>query len=82
MQRLNPYSKVARDLAKKAAEQAKKEHLAKLKAKHSKAGRKEKAVRSKRHQDLHSGLEKAFEEADAIIQQEVADGVFDPDFQY
>jgi len=82
MQKLNPNSKLARDAAKKAAEQAKKDRLAKLKAKHSKAGRKEKAARSKRHQALHAGLEKAFEEAQAVIDQELADGQYDPDFQY
>merc|ERR1711935_25418 len=82
MQRLNPNSKVARAAAVKAAEQAKKDRLAKLKAKHSKAGRKDKAVRSKRFQALHAGLEKSFVDADAIIQKEIQDGVFDPDFQY
>merc|ERR1711935_948016 len=82
MQIINPYSKVARDLAKKNVEKAKKDRLAKLKAKHSKAGRKEKAVRSKRFQSLHSGLEQSFQDADAIIRQENADGIFDPEYQY
>lgn len=82
MQIINPYSKVARDLAKKNVEKAKKDRLAKLKAKHSKAGRKEKAVRSKRFQALHSGLEQSFQDADAIIRQENADGLYDPEFQY
>jgi large subunit ribosomal protein L4e len=82
MQRLNPNSKVARAAAVKAAEQAKKDRLAKLKAKHSKAGRKDKAVRSKRFQALHAGLEQSFVDANAIIQKEIQDGVFDPDFQY
>merc|ERR1712176_56774 len=82
MQRLNPSSKLWREAAKKAQEQAKKDRLAKLKAKHSKAGRKEKAVRSKRFQDLHAGLEKSFQDADYIIQKEIADGQYDPEFQY
>jgi len=82
MQKLNPYSKVAREQAKKNVEKAKKDRLAKLKAKHSKAGRKDKAVRSKRFQALHAGLEKSFDEAHAVITKELADGVFDPDFQY
>merc|ERR1719327_2218959 len=47
MQRLNPNSNLAREAAKKAAEQAKKDRLVKFKAKHSKAGRKEKVVCSK-----------------------------------
>merc|ERR1719469_1383020 len=82
MQRLNPNSKAARALAVKAAEQAKKDRLVKLKAKHSKAGRKDKAVRSKRFQALHAGLEQSVIESDNIIQKEIQDGVFDPDFQY
>merc|ERR1711957_1084726 len=72
MQRLNPNSKAARALAVKAADQAK----------NSKAGRKDKAVRSKRFQALHAGLEQSVIEADNIIQKEIQDGVFDPDFQY
>merc|ERR1711957_1113573 len=48
----------------------------------SKAGRKDKAVRSKRFQALHAGLEQSVIEADNIIQKEIQDGVFDPDFQY
>jgi large subunit ribosomal protein L4e len=82
MQRLNPASKVWKAAAAKNQEQAKKDRLAKLKAKHSKAGRKEKAVRSKRFQELHAGLEKSFQVADSIIKQEIADGLYDPEFQY
>merc|ERR1711957_932215 len=48
----------------------------------AKAGRKDKAVRSKRFQALHAGLEQSVIEADNIIQKEIQDGVFDPDFQY
>lgn len=82
MQRLNPYSKVKREAMKKAAEQAKKDRLAALKKKHSKAGRKEKAVRTKRHLALAAGLEKSFQDAADVIQKEVDDGQFDPEFQY
>ena len=82
MQRLNPHSKVVRAGAKAAQEQAHKNRLAALKAKHSKAGRKEKAARSKRHQALHAGLEQSFNDAQAVIDKELADGQFDPDFQY
>ena len=82
MQRLNPNSKLARDAAKKAAEQAKKDRLAKLKAKHSKAGRKEKSVRNKRHIALGDGLIKSFEDAQAVIDKEIADGQYDPNFTY
>merc|ERR1711990_627250 len=81
MQRLNPYSKVKREAMKKATEQAKKDRLAALKKKHSKAGRKEKAVRTKRHIALHAGLEKSFADADAFIQKEIEEGQFDPEFQ-
>jgi len=82
MQRLNPNSKLAREAAKKAAEQAKKDRLAKLKAKHSKAGRKEKAVRTKRHLALADGLLQSFADADAVIQKEQEEGQYDPDFDY
>merc|ERR1719327_1923056 len=82
MQRINPYSKIAREQRKKDAEAAKKARVAKLKAKHSKKGRQEKAVRSKRFQALHAGLEQSFADADAIIQKELADGQYDPDFQF
>merc|ERR550514_1600632 len=82
MQRINPYSKIAREQRKKDAEAAKKDRVAKLKAKHSKKGRQEKAVRSKRFQGLHAGLEQSFQDADAIIQKENAEGQYDPDFQY
>jgi hypothetical protein len=82
MQRLNPNSKAIRAAAKANAEAARKNHLATLKQKHSKAGRKEKAVRQKRHQALAAGLEKSFNDAQAVIDQEIADGQFDPEFQY
>merc|ERR1712087_262148 len=82
MQQLNPYSKVQRELNKKAAEQAKKDRLASLKKKHSKAGRKEKAVRQVRHQKLDAGLKKSFQDAQDVIQKEIDDGQFDPEFQY
>merc|ERR1719329_840907 len=82
MQKLNPSSRAWREAAKKNEAQAKKDRLANLKAKHSKAGRKEKAVRSKRHQELHASLEKSVVEADNIIQKEIQDGLYDPDFQY
>jgi large subunit ribosomal protein L4e len=82
MQKLNPYSKVKRAAQAKALEQAKKDRLAALKKKHSKAGRKEKAVRQARHQALHKGLEQSFADADAFIKKEAEEGQFDPDFQY
>jgi large subunit ribosomal protein L4e len=82
MNKLNPYSKVKRDLEIKATEQRKKDHVAALKSKHSKAGRKEKAVRSQRFQGLHNDLESAVAKADAEIQKEIADGQFDPEFEF
>jgi len=82
MNKLNPYSKVKRDLEAKAVDKRHKDHVAALKAKHSKAGRNEKAIRSKRHQELHSQLEAAVTVADNIIQQEIKDGEFDPNFEF
>jgi large subunit ribosomal protein L4e len=57
LQRLNPYSKVQRALEAKAVVARQEARKAAIKHKHSKAGRQEKALRTKRHLALHSGLE-------------------------
>lgn len=82
MQRLNPNSKAIRAAATANAATAHKNRLAALKQKHSKAGRKEKAVRAARHQALGAGLEQSFNDAQAIIDQEIAEGVYDPNFEF
>lgn len=77
MQRLNPYSKTARDLEKKATLariDARKKALAK---KHSKAGRAEKAKRTKRFNMLADNLEQSFKDAQAVIEAEIKAGLLD-----
>jgi len=82
MQRLNPNSKAIRAAATANAATAHKNRLAALKQKHSKAGRKEKAVRAARHVALGAGLEQSFNDAQAIIDQEIAEGQYDPNFEF
>merc|ERR1712150_91806 len=67
MQKLNPFSKTARGL-EVAASAARKE-------KRSKNGRKEHAARIAKHNSLHDGLVKSFADADAIIQEEIRQGL-------
>ena len=79
MQKLNPYSKVARELEVKAAAARSAARKATLKHKHSKAGRKEKAVRSKRFNALSGELEAAFAAAQQVVDDEVKAGVYAPE---
>jgi large subunit ribosomal protein L4e len=79
MQKLNPYSKTQRALEAKAIEARKVARKAALKAKNSKAGRKEKAVRTARHNALHSGLEQSFKDAQQVIDDEIKAGLYNPD---
>lgn len=78
MQKLNPYSKVARELEKKAAVARTTARKAALKHKHSKAGRKEKAVRSKRFNALSGELEASFAAAQKVVDDEVKAGQYNP----
>ena len=74
MQRLNPFAKTAAALEAKANEARKVARKAALKQKHSKAGRKEKAVRTQRHNALHAGLEDSFKAAHQVILDEIKAG--------
>lgn len=76
MQKLNPYSKTQRALEAKAIVARGVARKAALKHKHSKAGRAEKAVRSKRFQGVHAGLENAFADAQHIIDEELKAGQY------
>jgi large subunit ribosomal protein L4e len=74
MQKLNPNSNAARaDGIAKAAER-RTAAAALAKHKRSKAGRAEKALRTKRHNALNSGLEQSFVDAQKVIDDEVAQG--------
>ena len=77
MQRLNPYAKTARAAEAKAVVARQAARKAALKLKHSKAGRKEKAIRTKRFNDVGAGLEKSFQAAKAQFDAEEAAGKFD-----
>ncbi len=74
MQRLNPFAKTAAALEAKANEARKVARKAALKQKLSKAGRKDKAARTKRHNALHEGLEDSFKAAHQIILDEIKAG--------
>jgi large subunit ribosomal protein L4e len=76
MQKLNPYSKTQRALEVKAVEVRKVARVAALKVKYSKAGRAEKALRNKRFQGLHAGLEQSFREAQQVIDDEIKAGLY------
>ena len=76
MQKLNPYSKTQRELEVKAVAARKIARVAALKVKHSKAGRAEKAIRNKRFQGLHAGLETSFREAQQVIDDEIKAGLY------
>jgi large subunit ribosomal protein L4e len=78
MQRLNPYSKTARALEVKAAAARSEARKAALKHKHSKAGRKEKAVRNARFNALSSELEAAFAQAKQVVDDEIKAGLYNP----
>jgi len=77
MQRLNPYAKTKAALEAKAAETRKAARKAAVKAKLSKAGRKDKAARNKAFAKIDSEIEAAFVAADKIVQDEIKAGKFD-----
>lgn len=78
MQKLNPYSKAQRAAEAKAVEARKVARKAALKQKHSKVGRKEKVVRNKRFNTLHSELEASFAAAKKVVDDEIKAGLFNP----
>ena len=77
MQILNPASKALREAEATAVEARKKARAAALVQKRSKAGRKEKAKRTARHNGLEEGLEESFKAAHQIILDEIKAGLID-----
>ena len=77
MQILNPNAKAARAAEDKAVEARKTARAAALKQKRSKAGKKEKAGRTKRHAGLEEGLEESFRVAHQAILDEIKAGLID-----
>jgi len=76
MARLNPYHKKAHELEQKAEAARTTARKAALKAKRSKAGRKEKAVRTSRHNKLGEELEASFKAAQQVIEDEIKAGLY------
>ena len=76
MQRLNPAAAELRAAAAKAATDAQKRRADRLKHKRSKAGRAEKATRSKRFEALADGLEQSFKDAQQKVDDELAAGLY------
>merc|ERR1712113_607095 len=79
MQKINPYSKTARELEVKAQEARKAARAKALAKKHSKAGRADKAKRTKRFNMLADGLEQSFKDAQKIIEDEIKAGLYNLD---
>jgi len=76
MARLNPFAAKQKELEAAAEAARGKARVAALKAKRSKAGRKEKAVRTKRHNQLHKDLLDSFDAAHQIILDEQKAGQY------
>ena len=80
MQKLNPNANAARALEAKAIEARRTARAAALKHKRSKAGSKEKAVRTKRFNALSDGLEESFRAAHQIVLDEIKAGQWGAEF--
>jgi len=78
MQKLNPYSKTQRKLEAEAVVARTAARKAALKLKRSKAGRKDKAVRTQRFNGLTAGLEASFQAAQKVIDDEIKAGLYNP----
>jgi len=78
MLRLNPFAKKRGELIAKREGDRHKARAAALKAKRSKAGRAAKHTRTKRDQDLNTGLVKSFADAEAVIAEEIRQGAYKP----
>merc|ERR1740123_499530 len=76
MSRLNPYYKKQLELEQKAEAARSTARKAALKAKRSKAGRKEKATRITRFNQLNTELEHSFQAAQKVIEDEIKAGLF------
>ena len=79
MQRVNPAAKQLREAEAKAAVARKAARAAALKVKRSKAGRKEKAVRSVRFNQLATDLEASFQAAHQAVLDEIKAGEYRSD---
>jgi len=78
MQKLNPYAAKAAELRKKEEEARQKKRAATLKAKRSKAGRKDKANRTKLYHTLQGELKQAYKDAEDLIAEDEKAGNYVP----
>lgn len=78
MLRMNPFAKKRAELVAKRDSDRHAARAAALKAKRNKAGRTAKQGRSKAYHGLQEGLVKSFADADAIIEEEIRQGAYQP----
>jgi large subunit ribosomal protein L4e len=78
MQRLNPFAKKHAEIVAKLEKERHAKRAAVLKAKKSKAGRKEKAARSAGYNALQEGLKASFKAAQDLIDEEERQGNYVP----
>lgn len=78
MLRMNPFAKKRAELIAKREADRHAGRAAALKAKRSKAGKASKVTRTKRDQALNAGLVQSFADAQAIIEEEIRQGAYQP----
>jgi len=78
MGKLNPYAKKAAELRAKLEKERHAKRAAVIKQKRSKAGRKEKAVRTKTYHQLQGELKDAYKAAEDLIAEEDRQGNYVP----
>jgi len=78
MNKLNPFAKKRAELIKKLEADRHTKKAAAIKAKRSKAGRKEKHTRNERYGNLESGLKASFKDAEDLIAEEERAGNYVP----
>jgi large subunit ribosomal protein L4e len=78
MQRLNPFAKKHAEIVAKLEKERQAKRVATLKAKKSKAGKKEKAARNAGYTTLQDGLKASFKAAEDLIAEEERQGNYVP----
>ena len=78
MNRLNPFAKKQAEILAKLEKERQSKKAAALKKKRSKAGKKEKAARTKGYHALQDGLKKSFQDAEDLIAEEERAGNYVP----
>jgi large subunit ribosomal protein L4e len=78
MQRLNPFAKKHAEIVAKLEKERQAKRAAAIKAKKSKAGKKDKAARSQKYAELQDGLKASFKAAEDLIAEEERQGNYVP----